>query len=266
MHLVQKSKGLASDRRMVSARAQRGLAGATYKSFSYTTFEDTFVRWVSELRMKDLVSPGHRPSKADEELAEAQGKLKDLLHRIGGLKKRISADPDLEGLYDVYKDLEEQKKGLHRRVEALKLEQYRASEEEAVAGVKSIIQIMESAKGNEKVALRTTLRANIGQLVKEIVILVFDAKRGSTPYRCVKAQIHFHNGGVRWLFAAVDRRGNSMTTTVGPKDSQEFGDVRSENAEQVAQEELFGPLKVAKTRPYRFSSVRLRNQRKTPTT
>jgi len=258
MHLVQKSRGSVPDRRMVSARAQRGIAGATYKSFSYNTFENAFLLWVAELQARDIMPSDRKASEADKGLIEAQGKLKDVQHRIGKLKKRISADPDLEGLYDVYKGLEEQKKGLHTQVEAMKSVQYRAGEIEALAGAKSITEVMNRTKGDELVGLRTKLRAYIGQMVKEIVVLVFDAKWRNNPYRCIKAQIHFHGDGVRWLFAAVDRQGKPIATTVGPSDTYVLGDVNAEDAEQVAREELFGPLKIARTKSYRVNSVRLK--------
>ena len=221
--LVNKGQGLVS---LVNSNAQRG-NGQPYIGFPYAVFEDTFLNAVKELKPSDILPAPANANMVEDELEGETAKLNDLDRRITTIKKRLATDKDFDTLIDVLQDLDRQRKDTLAVVEILRGEVNKPKQDETLREGQRTIDLLQTAKGDERTALRLKLKHHLRNLITDMQgsIFTFDIDSGEgrkdrriKRYRVMKTQIAFRNGQVgktddstyrvRTIYCAVRFGGN----------------------------------------------------------
>ncbi len=150
---------------LVSSGASRGIQGK-YISFNYEVFERGFLGCVSGLT-PDQIFPNTKASQKTDELANAQGSLAAIEHRLDEINKLIDADSDYQALMPSVKKLSQQRKQTEAQIEAIKAE-LTSERHETLASANNLISMLHTTKGDELIDLRLRLRAAWEQHVRRL--------------------------------------------------------------------------------------------------
>lgn len=186
--------------KLVSSGAQRGKEGSTYLTFPYEAFEAAILSRMAELKAADVV-PG-AAGDAPDEVAALSGRAQELDHKIGRTMERLKGDADFDAGWQLLRQLEEEKKDALARLSRAQAKA--ATDETVVLGeTQSLLKLLADTEGDERVGLRTRIKARIAQLVSEMWMLT--VRRGRV--RLCAVQVFFAAGGSR-TFLITFRAGN----------------------------------------------------------
>jgi DNA invertase Pin-like site-specific DNA recombinase len=155
--------------KLVSSGGQRGRAGSTYRTFPYEIVEGAFLQLVKELKASDIL-PRARSDSSDE-VAALSGRLQELEHQLNKALADLKAHGEFDTGMRLLRELEDEKKGVALRLEKAKAAAL-TNEAEVLGETQSLAGLLADAEGEERLALRTKIKARIAQLVGEMRLLV----------------------------------------------------------------------------------------------
>lgn len=182
------SPGRGSVPYLVGAGPVRGESDAPWISFPYPTFEDYFLRLLSQEQVAQLLQDS---GGREKEIAALTGQLIDLDLRIRATKKKIEDAGNYEALLDVLADLEGKRKAKSDALERLRRESA-SNDAETLGEFRSLASLMLTCPQEELLELRTRIKARLRLLVKEIWVLV----EGDGNRRVAHVQVFFSKGSV----------------------------------------------------------------------
>jgi DNA invertase Pin-like site-specific DNA recombinase len=197
--------------KLVSSGGQRGRAGSTCRTFPYEVFERGVLQFLRELKAADVL-PDNRNGKA-EEVSGLTGRLQELEHRIGRTVAEMKAHGEFDLGLRLLRDLEAEKKDVAARLEKAKAEAVTA-EAEVLGVTQTLIGLLAGVEGEERLALRTKVKARVRQLVSEMWALVVPEGRG----RWAVVQLYFGR----------EHAGRRRTYTIFSRGAQGSGRARKE--------------------------------------
>jgi DNA invertase Pin-like site-specific DNA recombinase len=186
--------------KLVSSGGQRGHAGCNYRTFPYQVVEDAFLALVKELKASDVLPPDR--GDARDEVAALSGRLQEIEHRISKTMADLKAHGEFEEGMRLLRELNAEKKDVALRLEKAKAAAVTA-EAEVLGETQSLAALLADAAGEELLALRTKVKARVGQLVSEMRMLV--VPRGWS--RLAALQVWFAGGQRCRSLAILYRRG-----------------------------------------------------------
>ena len=208
--------------RFIPSDAKKGLRPAGNTSFPYEPFEKSFLHWTVE-----VVTQLRSPSRRDEQsrLVELGGKLVEITTKLQKVQAAIAAagGDRFDSMLQVLAELESQKRQTVEEMEAEKSRQHgpQVLREDLVG----LVEDMYATGGDDRLVLRTKLRAITQSLVKEIRLYV--AKNGMT--KVAAAHVELENRRHRFFAVRVER-GREPVTYSDTVLWSNPGDVRSKFA------------------------------------
>lgn len=182
--------------RIVSSGTQAKSTKAEYIGFSYAAFEKGMLRFLSELRVSDIVDDGASSAQIEESIAAIEGELSVISKNLSETEEELTNRPGSKALFRVLERLETSQEQKTAKLEALKQELHSATGNGTLVDVQELIQLMEKTKGNKLADLRSRLQSRIRDVVSEIWCLPVKIHRLK---REMYVQVHLRNGTVRQL-------------------------------------------------------------------
>jgi DNA invertase Pin-like site-specific DNA recombinase len=211
MEIVNKGKR-SNGRKLVSSAARRGEKGAKYVSFPYNDFELAVLSFLKEIKPADILPNQPQADTLRDQLEGTIGKLASIKSKIKKMKAKLTAldDSDMfDSLMDVFTDLEKQKRDTAGKLEQLKLELHHSTEP-TIADTQEIIEMLDSAKGDELTELRIRLKARIRSLVSEIWVVPL----ANGKHRIALTQVFFQQGGLEVIVVSTGHQSQSCPIAV----------------------------------------------------
>jgi DNA invertase Pin-like site-specific DNA recombinase len=184
MNLVDKG-GRSTGKRLVSSGAIRGVAGSSYRSFSYAAFEEGFLHAMRELKASEFAQD---ENSTKEHLDEVSGQLAEKEHQLEQAKIHYEKTGS-EALLDLVTRLEASKKVLASDLEKMQTESATKGEE-LFSEAQSLVETLNAAVGDERERLREKIKGKIRLLISEIWMMV----HGKAGKATAEVQIFFRNG------------------------------------------------------------------------
>jgi hypothetical protein len=186
--------------RLVSSGAQRGKPGSDYRTFPYPALEAAFLRLAKDLRAADVL-PANGTSVEDE-IAALTGRLSELEYRLDRVRTNLKAGGDFDAGLQLLRDLEQDKAKVAEELEKTR-SLAATNEAEALGEVKSLVDLLADASGDDLLLLRAKIKQRIRELVSEMWIVI--VSRGWT--RLAALQVFLTNGRRRDLLVVARRGG-----------------------------------------------------------
>jgi hypothetical protein len=175
-------------KRIVSLAATRGEKGSKYISFPYAVFETSLLRYMTELKPIDLSDHQAKPDALEDTLDTLQGRMEVIEQRLSRAEKELEEGGDFARLVALMRKWEDEKQAITTEMDGIK-EQIQASDISSLGSVQQISDLLANAEGSDLIVLRTRLRQQIRQLVKEIWV---EPRKDSCG-----VSVRFRAGGVR---------------------------------------------------------------------
>jgi DNA invertase Pin-like site-specific DNA recombinase len=177
--LVYTDGMLAPRRAKATGRRQLG--------FNSAAFEAGFIGFVGELLLPVRVETDRR--------AEAAAQLAGVRADKAKLLARIEANPDLDDLLDVLRNLKRAEQAAKERCER---EEAAAQRDEVgdLSALRQLLKVLKDGTAEERMANRARIKGRIRALVSEIWVRVESESR---YHRRVLAQVVLRAGGWRWF-------------------------------------------------------------------
>jgi DNA invertase Pin-like site-specific DNA recombinase len=213
---------------LVSAGAIRKKPGCGFRAVPYDEFEEAVLRWLSELRVSDVVGPKNGAQAAVE---AASGKLTAINHKIGQAQARVADADDPTVFLDLLDQLGTERKAAVKELE--KAKQKAADEAGDTFGeCCSLIALLADAAGDEREDLRRRTKAALRRLVKEAYVLPV---RRSKFCLLVAAQFWFDGKRHRDFLIMIGRPGQWQSTSLPPDLATDVDLRKPRDAAKVAQ-------------------------------
>ena len=205
--LYRVDKGKKSVPYLMSAEAKAGIGERD--TFPYQDFEKHFLQWFREISAS-VFSNNQQVTDAQKHLIVVRGKIQDLTKKLKTLKNRLAEEDEIETLLDLVKELDAKLKKLRAEEELLKADTARP---DPTKDTQSVLRLLEKAKGDDLLQLRSKVRFLINELIEVIFVRM---QRDDDNRRWLFAQIHFRNGKIRKmsLVAYVVYSGGGATNPV----------------------------------------------------
>ena len=142
--------------------------GKIRNGFSYTAFEDAFLKWVVEVNLSPL-NQDHNPEldEAQSELTVVRGKIEEIKDAIKDRAGTVKLKP-LLAVLDAHS---EEESVLANKVERLKISMARSNADTKSIG--GLVAQLKTAKGEDLRLARAKLRSDIHSVVKSIKLYIY---------------------------------------------------------------------------------------------
>ncbi|MFO0823761.1 MAG: recombinase family protein [Gemmataceae bacterium] len=170
---------------LVSSGAIRKMKGSEFRSFPYDAFEKAMLLFLRELKPADVLGSPTGPT--EDEVEVWSGKLASINHHIAKTQERATRAEDPSVFLDLLETYGKQRKEIIAGLEAAKGKLASGSASDALDECTSLATMLDSAKGAEKVELRTRIKAALHRLVTGIWVVVVPRGR----VRLADVQVNF---------------------------------------------------------------------------
>lgn len=193
MRLVSASKtdrAAGTAKRLAAYHATNG--AAVFMSWKYHEVEKAFLKFVREIAASDLVPQ----AKESDRLPGLRGQLAEVERRMTELEAEFADDGDAKLFAKTMRRLAAKKAALEADINAEQIEKAKV-QSSAPAELLSVLDLLEKAKGDDLVLLRSKLKAVIRQVVSEVWLLMEKYTLDDGQLRTCTVQVFFANGSHR---------------------------------------------------------------------
>jgi len=200
---------------MIPSGAKKGLEGSKYISFPYFEFEFVVLRWLKELTPEDLSLSTVNTDHQKIQIQTLEAEVKELDLKIKETTEAAENSKSITALLRLLEKFELSKELLIKEIEALR-KQVSSVEDISLQDTKQLLDLLQTATGEELIDLRTKLKSVIAGLIKNIWVLISDTEEVSV--RVCEVQIEFEAGGFRRL-QIYTRRGYRLGDRVRERET-----------------------------------------------
>lgn len=158
--------------------------GADSYSVSYATFEQVFLRFLSEVNPADLL-PAKRNKEGDK-LAALSGRLADLDGRVTALQEKLLSTPDFKSGFDLLQKLETERKKVADDLQAAKVAAV-VPGAEAIGESVSLAALVASSKDE---TIKARLRQQLRNVIESVWLYILPVTK---QRRYLVTQVFFKN-------------------------------------------------------------------------